>query len=79
MRTQIQTINDNARLNQWIQIIQEYRSSGLSVRNWRHQYDVSEASYYLLFEEDNTIDHRRGARIPKFSSYRLRRKIEKGS
>ena len=51
MRTKIQTINDNARLNQWKLTIQECRSSGVSVRKWCQQNDVSEASYYYYLKK----------------------------
>lgn len=51
MRTKIQTINDSARLNQWNLTIQECRNSGVSVRKWCQQNDVSEASYYYYLKK----------------------------
>lgn len=44
MRTKIQNINDDARLNHWKQIIQECRNSGLPVKTWCYQNNVSEPS-----------------------------------
>lgn len=51
MRTQIQNVNDNVRLNQWQRIILECRSSGLSVREWCRQNNVSEPSYYYYLKK----------------------------
>ena len=51
MRTKIQSINDNARLNHWKQIIQECRNSGLPVKTWCHQNDVSQPSYYYYLKK----------------------------
>ena len=51
MRTKIQNINDDARLNHWKQIIQECRNSGLPVKTWCYQNNVSEPSYYYYLKK----------------------------
>ena len=51
MRTQIQNINDNVRLNQWQRIILECWSSKLLVKKWCRQNNVSEPSYYCYLKK----------------------------
>lgn len=51
MRTELQSINDHARLDQWKRLIQECRNSGMSVRSWCKQNNVSEPSYYYYLKK----------------------------
>ncbi len=51
MRTKIQSVNDNVRLSQWKQIIQNCRESGLSVKRWCSENNISEPSYYYYLKK----------------------------
>lgn len=51
MRTKIQSINDNVRLSQWKQIIQNCRESGLPVKRWCDENNISEPSYYYYLKK----------------------------
>ena len=51
MRTKIQCVNDNVRLSQWKQIIQNCRDSGLPVKRWCDENNISEPSYYYYLKK----------------------------
>lgn len=47
-------ITHNYRLNQWIQIIRECRSSGQTVLSWCNDHDINPKSYYYWLKRVRT-------------------------
>ena len=78
MRAKIQNINDDARLNHWKQIIQECRNSGLPVKTWFRQNDVSEPSYYYYLKKirQSIIEDCKESKSFFLLSYKKKRKRE---
>lgn len=44
-------IDKEIKMNQWIEIIRECRSSGQSVRSWCIEHDVNDKSYYYWLKK----------------------------
>ncbi len=46
----IQKVDREIKLNQWIEIIRECRSSGQSVKSWCIEHNIKQQSYTMIWK-----------------------------